>query len=246
MVTQWLEKEMRNFAKVILRAFTVALRQKANQPHLTGGQVQEFHKAIQCVCSMTDFYLITQYDSYTDKTISYMQEYLRRFYDTKDVFLRFWASKGAKKAAAEAHKNLLREQSQASISNLTMLEKAKMCQENNLECRELVDDILKEGTHYNFPKMHLISHYAEQILKFRALGQFSTEISECMHKGLKDAYHHSNKVNTTSQIITNHTRDHTFIMKDLTIKAWAEAKETGNLIHHFGKRAQVVPMYLKL
>ena len=237
---------MRNFAKVVLGAFTGALRRKANQPHPTRGQVQEFNKAIRCVCSMTDFYLMTQYDSHTDKTISYMQEYLRGFHNTKDVFLRFRAGKGAKKAAAEAHKNLLREQSQASSSNLTMSEKAKMHQANTLERRELVDDILKEGAHYNFPKMHLISHDPEQIPKFGALGQFYTEISECMYKSLKDAYRRSNKVNVTSQIITNHTQDHTFIMKDLPIKAWAEAKETGNPTQHVGKRAQVVPMYLKL
>jgi len=59
MVTQWSGKEMQNFAKVILGAFTVALRRKANQPNPTGCQVQEFNKAIRCVYSMTDFYLMT-------------------------------------------------------------------------------------------------------------------------------------------------------------------------------------------
>jgi len=246
MVTQWAGKEMRNFAKVIMGAFPVVLCRKANQPHSTGGQVQEFNKAIRYVHSMTDFYLMTQYNSYIDKTISYMQAYLHGFHDTKDVFLQFRAGKGAKKVVAEAYKNLLRAQSQASISNLTMSEKAKMHQENNLECRELVEDILKEGAHCNFLKMHRISHYAEQIPKFGALGQFSTEISECMHKSFKDAYRRSNKVNATSQIITNHTRDHTFIIKDLTIKAWAKAKETRNPTHHVRKRGQVVPLYLQL
>jgi len=105
---------------------------------------------------------------------------------------------------------------------------------------------MKEGAYYNFPKMYLISHYAKQILKFGALGQFSTEISECMHKGLKDTYCRSNKVNVTSQIITNHTPYHTFIIKDLTIKACTKAKKTGNLTQDIGKRAQVVPVYLKL
>jgi len=127
-----------------------------------------------------------------------MQEYAHGFHDMKDMFLQFRASKGAKKAAAEAHKNLLTEQCHASISNLTMSEKVKMRQENNLEHRELMDDILKEGANCNFPKMHLISHYAEQIPKFGALGQFSTEISECMYKGLKDAYRRSNKMNAIS------------------------------------------------
>ncbi|KAF8424774.1 hypothetical protein BGX38DRAFT_1107275, partial [Terfezia claveryi] len=113
--------------------------------------------------SITDFYLMTQYSSHTDKTISYLQEYLRVFHETKAVFLRF------------------------------------------------------QGAHFNFPKVYLISHYAEQILKFGALAQYSTDISEAMYKGLKDAYRRSNRVNATPQIVTTYTRDHTFAMKDLTL-----------------------------
>jgi len=58
---------------------------------------------------MTDFYLMTQYDSHTDKTVSYMQKYLREFHETKSVFLHYRAGKGAKRAAAEAHKVFLKE-----------------------------------------------------------------------------------------------------------------------------------------
>ncbi|KAF8421955.1 hypothetical protein EV426DRAFT_535878, partial [Tirmania nivea] len=103
---------MRNFARIILGTFTAALRRNTNQPRPTGGQLQEFNKAILCVRSLTDFYLMTQYPSHTDETVSYLRQYLQDFHETKD---------------------------------------------------ELVDEILKDGAHYNFPKIHLISHYAEQI-----------------------------------------------------------------------------------
>ena len=83
-----------------------------------------------------------------------------------------------------------------------------------------MDEILREGAHYNFPKIHLISHYAEQMPKFDALGQFSTDISEIMHKTFKDAYRRSNRVDSMSQVVTTYTSDHTFAMKDLTIKMW--------------------------
>ena len=246
LITQWSGKEMRNFAKVILGTFTAALHRNSNQAQPIGGQVQEFNRAIQCVRSMTDFNLMTQYDSHTDATVSYMREYLHVFHDTKDVFLRFRAGKVAKRAAAEAHKNLLREQSQVSVTNLTASEKVKMRQENALERRELVDDMRKERAHYNFPKMHVISHDAEQIPKFGALGQYSTEISECMHKGFKDAYRRSNKVNSTSQIVTNYTRDHTFIMKDLTIRTWRQGGQARGPTASVGKRPKDVKMYLRL
>jgi len=149
------------------------------------------------------------------------------FHETKDVLLRFRAGKKAKRAVAEAHKSLLQEQTevQASAQHLTASEKAKVCQGNTLEQRELVDEILKEGVHYNFPKIHLISHYAEQIPKFGALGQFSTDISETMHKAFKDAYCRSNRVDSMSQVVTTYTRDHTFAMKDLTIKMWNRVRE---------------------
>jgi len=129
---------------------------------------------------------MTQYPSHTDQMVSYLQQYLRGFHKTKDVFLRFRAGKKAKKAAAEAHKNILKEQSQASVADLTASAKLKMRQENRLERQEVVDGGLREGSHYSFQKIHLIFHYAEQILKFGALGQYSTDISESIHKGFKD------------------------------------------------------------
>ena len=77
---------------------------------------------------------MTQYDSHADQTISYLQEYLRVFYVTKDVFLRFRAGKKTKRAAADIHKTLLQEQTevQASVQNLTTSEKARLLQENTL------------------------------------------------------------------------------------------------------------------
>ena len=130
-----------------------------------------------------------------------------------------------KKAAAEAHKNLWKKQSQASIADLKTSEKLKLRHADALQRQELVGEILREGAHYNFLKIHLISHYAEQIVKFSVLGQFSTDIAEAMHKRFKDAYRRSNKVNATRQIITTYTRDHTFAMKDLTISAWTRIRE---------------------
>jgi len=166
-----------------------------------------------------------QYPSHTDKTISYLKRYLREFHEIKDVFLHFHTGEKGKKAAAEAHKNLWKEQSQASIADLTTSEKLKPCYADAFHRQELVGEILREGAHYNFPKIHLIFHYTEQIVKFGILGQFSTDIAEAMHKRFKDAYRHCNMVNATRQIITTYTRDHTFAMKDLTISAWTRIRK---------------------
>jgi len=188
---------MRNFAKVILGTFAAALHRTTNQPRLTGGQVQEFNKAILCVHSLLDFHLMMQYPSHTDQMISYLKRYLREFHETKNIFFHFRMGKKVKKAAAKTHKNLWKKQLQASIADLMTSEKLKLHHIDALQYQELVGEILREGAHYNFPKIHLISYYAEQIVKFSVLGQFSTDIAEPMHKGFKDAYRHSNKVNAS-------------------------------------------------
>jgi len=72
----------------------------------------EFKKAITCVQYLTDFGLIAQYASHTESTINYMCNYLRRFYETKGVFLRFQARKAAR-AKAEVVEQELKKQREA-------------------------------------------------------------------------------------------------------------------------------------
>ncbi|KAF8436090.1 hypothetical protein BGX38DRAFT_1274632 [Terfezia claveryi] len=192
-------------------------------------------------------YAQLEYPSHTDETISYLRQFLRDFHETKDVFLRFRAGKRVKKATAEAHKKLLREKTEVLVTiDLTASEKIKHHQENTFERKELVDEILKDRAYYNFLKIHLISHYAEKILKFGALGQYSTDISEAIYKGFKDAYRRSNKVDATPQIITTYIKDHTFAIKDFTIAAWSRIRELNDQTKDVGISSQEGRVYLKL
>jgi len=76
------------------------------------------------------------------------------------------------------------------------------------------------GAHYNFPKIHLISHFAGQITRYGSLPQYSTEICEASHKPLKDAYHRSNHINAMPQIIRTYTQAHSFAMRERNIQQW--------------------------
>ena len=82
LISQWSGKEMRNFAKIILGTFTVALRRSADQPQPTGDQLQDFNTAIRCMHNISDFYLMTQYFSHTDQIVSYMRKHLQGFHET--------------------------------------------------------------------------------------------------------------------------------------------------------------------
>ena len=117
---------MCNIAKIIMEMFIAALRQSADQPHLTEYQLQEFNKAIRWMRNINDFYLITKYTSHTDQTVSYMQKYQQGFHETQDVFLRFCIDKKTKRAATAAYKSLLNKQTQESVQGLIVSEKAKV------------------------------------------------------------------------------------------------------------------------
>ena len=89
--------------------------------------------------NISDFYLMTQYTSHTDQTVSYTQKYLQAFHEIKENFLRFRANKETKRAAVAVHKSLLSEQTQELFQGLTESEKAKARQDNTLQRCELVD-----------------------------------------------------------------------------------------------------------
>ena len=67
-----------------------------------------------------------------------------------------------------------------------------------------------------------------------------------MHKGLKDAYRRSNKVDSLSQIVTTYTRDHTFAMKDLTISTWKSIRQMADPTARVGEDSTGSQIYLKL
>jgi len=167
---------------------------------------------------------MAQYQVHTNGTIKSMKDYLQDFYAYKDVFLRFRASKVVKAAAKEAFRDLRKEHSQLLMSDKpqgkTSSKHRKLTQELRLETEELVHDFLTTRTNYNFSKMHLISHFTNQISKYGSLPQYSIEICEASHKPLKDVYRRSNYLNAIPQIIRTYTRVHDFSMREKNFQQW--------------------------
>jgi len=165
---------------------------------------------------------MAQYRVHTYGTIESMKDYLWHFHTYKDVLLRFWASKAVKAAPKKASRDLCEEHSQLLTSDKpqgkTSSKRRKLMQELRLETEELVHDFLTTGANYNFPKMHLISHFTDQINKYGSLPQYSTEICEASHKPLKDAYRCSNHLNAIPQILRTYTRVHGFSMREKNLE----------------------------
>ena len=78
---------MRNLGRCLLGVLAVALW----QPDST--QVIPFKRVLECVRALVDFNMMAQYRSHTDETMAYMEDYLGRFHQMKDMFLEFRVSK---------------------------------------------------------------------------------------------------------------------------------------------------------
>ena len=82
----------------------------------------------------------------------------------------------------------------------------------------MVQEALLQGD-FNFPKIHLLSHYNTQIRNFGRLPQYSTEVTEALHKPFKDAYQRSNHMNATKLFLDMINREHALWLRELNIEA---------------------------
>ena len=80
-----------------------------------------FRKVQRCVQVFIQFQLMVRYESHDDETLSMMDDYLKEFYVTVEVFKQFRSRKVAKKqAAAESlHQVVEAELEAAEISDFT-------------------------------------------------------------------------------------------------------------------------------
>ena len=79
---------------------------------------------------------------------------------------------------------------------------------------------------FNFPKIHLRSHWVEQIRRYGALQQYSAERHEQAHKtNLKDGWNASNhNLNYLPQVITFQRPILCFKIRELYLEALAQRR----------------------
>jgi len=210
---------------VILACFTAAMRCEQDPERLSAATQSDLKLAIRAVRAHSDFCLTAQYRSHTSETIKYMSKYLQDFHRYRPIFGEFRASKADHKKAKGALKDLGASQAkQSTISNyfqVTARQKANEACADRPERHDLMKEMLVQAT-FNYRKLHLLMHYAQQIVKFGSLPQYSTEIIETLHKPLKDAYRQSNKVDATSQILDSYARESACKMLELNLCAWGK------------------------
>ena len=243
-VTQWQGKEMRNLGRCLLGVLAVALR----QPDST--QAQHFKRALTCVGSLLDFTMMAQYRSHTDETIQYMENYANRFHETKDIFLEFRISKQTQAKADELPKELRRERTLVNRS-VARSKRPRIREQDRQEENDQRMDLIHAESHFNFIKMHLISHFRDHICQFGNIPMFSTEYGELAHREqIKDGYQRSNKIDAARQILSSYGRQHAIRMRLLNLEflRHAGADLPGEVVEYLEKTrtAPAPPAYRRI
>jgi len=201
-VTQWQGKEMRNLGRCHLAVLAVALR----QPHTR--QVIPFKHALDCVQALVDFTIMPQYRSHTPKMIAYMEEYLDRFHRMKDIFLEFRVSKRTRAKVDKQRKELRHQRAQSNM-RVAPSKWRRRLEDDRDEENELCTDMIHTESHFNFVKMHLLSHFSDHIRQFGNIPMYSTEFAELAHKEqIKDRWRCYNKNNVERQILQSYGSQH--------------------------------------
>ena len=213
--TMWRGMEMRGVNRVLLACFTAAMRQTMDAGSLSAAAQWECKIAMRCIRGITDFCLIAQYRNHASHTIVHIKKYLHEFHQLVHILREFRPTKADREQPTKAAKELAGGQArQAMIEQYftpTATQRGKLSSVARVERQQLVHDILQQGT-FNFPKLHLLTHDGAKIQDFGTLLEYSTEITEALHKPLKDAHRRSNRVDTTEQILDTMSRDYAIRM----------------------------------
>jgi hypothetical protein len=116
--------------------------------------------------------MYAQYKSHDDAILSYMEDALCGFHTFKDVFLLGRAGKKAKAKANALRMELVKKRKVDEETNAETWTPSKKRRETNA-WRDYIShkiDVSKElDAAFNFPKIHVMSHWVGQIHRYGAL-----------------------------------------------------------------------------
>jgi hypothetical protein len=159
-----------------------------------------------------------------------MEDALCHFRTLKDVFLLGPAGKKAKAKANALKTELVKKRKVDEKTNAETWTPSKKRRKMN-DWRDYISherDVSKElDANFNFLKIHLISHWVEQIRRYRALQQYSAERHEQAHNtNLKDGWNPSNhNLNHLPQVITLQSRILCFEIREINLPALTQRQE---------------------
>jgi len=211
-VAQWQGKEMRNLGRWILGVLAVALRQPQSSPVISSTH------GLGCVRALVDFSMMVQYPSHTSDTITYMKYYLDQFHRMKGIFLEFQVTKRTR-AKVDKQRREIRHQTTQMRQPVAPSKRRGIRDDDREEEHQRRVDLIHRESHFNFVKIHLLSHFSDHIRQFGNIPMYSTEFGELAHKEqIKDGWRRSNKNNAARQFVHSYSRQHAIRMRLLNLE----------------------------
>ena len=80
--------------------------------------------------------------------------------------------------------------------HISAAQRRRQADQNRLERVNRRADLIQQENHFNFIKMHYLSHFVSHVRRFGSILMYSTEMGELAHKEqIKEGYRRSNKNN---------------------------------------------------
>jgi len=147
-------------------------------------QYHDFKSALKCVSALVDFSLMAQYRSHTPDTLSYMESYLQTLHRTKDIFVKFRTSKATRTQADRQDwqlRALMANQRGKEVHHRTVANHRRQADQERVKRSDRRADLIRREIHFNFIKMHYLTHFASHVRRFGSISMYSTEIGELAH-----------------------------------------------------------------
>jgi len=214
----------------------VALRQPQSS------QVIPFKPALGCVRALIDFGMMAQYQSHTSDSIAYMEHYLDQFHTMKGIFLEFRATKRTLAKVDEQRREIRHQRIQMS-QPVAPSKRGRIRDEDREEVHEPRIDLIHCELHFNFIKIHLLSHFSDHIPQFGNIPMYSTEFGELAHKEqIKDGWRELNKNDAARQIVHSYSRHHAIRMRLLNVESLRRrgADLSADILQHLASTTRAV------
>ena len=221
-VSRWNGGEIKTMTRFLVGVTRNALRNP------TAAEKAPFESVVECTRALIGFYMYCQYESHDEDMLNLMENALRRFHETKGVFLQFRIGKRLAAEAKDKRAELCKERDAElranSLKSAAYRQRIRDTWKVTIETE--MAEYIEEGTDFNFPKIHLMQHFGEQIQRFGSLKQWSTEIGESSHKHqIKDGFNSSNKTGDYyTQMINFYLRCDAFTIRKANLEALSQSQ----------------------
>jgi len=223
-VSQSNGKVMKKLSRYLVGVATQSLRGGSPAQHPI------CNRAIEFIWVLLQFYMYARYKSHNNATLNNMEDTFHWFHTFKDDFLIGQARTMTKVKASALKSELMKKQKVDKETNAKTWTPCKKRREMN-SLRDYIShkiDVSKElDADFNFPKIHLMSHWAHQICPYGAMQQYSGKRYEEVYKtNLKDSWNASNhNLNYLPQVITFQCCILCFELRQLNLQALAQLSE---------------------